>query len=230
MRDWQAIVEERLSNLELEPEEKAEIVAEIAAHLEDAYDAMCRQGVPENEAVERALSQVGTWRELQSRILATKRRECFMRNRIRQLWFPGLLTLFISTASLIVLQRGGFRPVVIGGGADTVLFYWQWLLFLPLLGAFGAYISLRAGGSKASVLLVSAFPAAALATAFLLMLPIGLAAELVMHRHSEFGDVGAGLLRDGLGWIVIPAMALLAGGLLVQSMAGREASRQEVEG
>jgi hypothetical protein len=70
----------------------------------------------------------------------------------------------------------------------------------------------------------------ALATAFLLMLPIGFAAELVMHRQSEWPAVGAALLRDVLGWVVFPALALLAGGLLVQSVIARGASRQQVPG
>jgi len=223
MLDWHQLVEERLRGLTLEPEEKAEVVAELSAHLEDICDAMPRRGVTDEEAVEQALSQVGSWQDLQNGVLATKRRGHFMRNRIRQLWFPGLFTLFLSTTLLIVLQSSGFRPIVIGNGADTVLFYWQWLVLLPLLGAFGAYISLRAGGSTVSVLLVSAFPAAALATAFLLMLPIGVAVELAMQQHSDFGEVGVALLRDGLGWIVIPAIALLAGGMLTQLLTRGEA-------
>ncbi len=226
MRDWQRLVEERLGSLALEPEEKAEIIAEVAAHLEDVYDATRRGGMTEERSVEMALAQVGTWRDLRSRILATKRREHFMRNRILQLWCPGLLTLLLSTGLLIGLQESGFRPSVLGNGAATVPLYWAWLLCLPFLGAFGAYISLWAGGSRSSALLASVFSAVAFASAFLLMLPIGLAAELVTHRHSEFGDVGAGLLRDGLGWIVIPAMALLLGGLACQFLTGRGKLRQ----
>jgi hypothetical protein len=35
MRDWKALVEQRLAGLALEPEESAEVIAEVAAHLED---------------------------------------------------------------------------------------------------------------------------------------------------------------------------------------------------
>jgi hypothetical protein len=43
MRDWKALVEERLATLALEPEEKAEVIAEVAAHLEDICEEMFKQ-------------------------------------------------------------------------------------------------------------------------------------------------------------------------------------------
>lgn len=229
MRDWPELVEERLNGLALEPAEKAEIIAELAEHLEDICDAMSRHGVSEVEAVQRALSQVGSWRSLQSKILAAKRREYFMRNRVRQLWFPGLLTLFLAAFFLISLQMSGFRPYVLHSGASTVLLYWPWLVALLVFGALGAYVSLRAGGSRTTAVLTTVFPAAALAGAFLLMFPIGVTAELVTHRHSDWPMVAAFLLGDGISWLLIPGVALLAGGLLAQAlMTGRGASRQQV--
>jgi len=35
MPDWNALVEQRLAGLALEPEQRAEVIAEVAAHLED---------------------------------------------------------------------------------------------------------------------------------------------------------------------------------------------------
>jgi hypothetical protein len=228
MRDWSRLVEERLGGMALEPEERAEIIAEVAAHLEDSCEEMRKQGIAEEEAVQQALSRVGNWRHLENRVFAVKRREHFMRNRVRQLWLPGLLALLLSILLLMSIQRIGFPPYVTGSGAGSVLLYWPWLLSLPVFGALAAYVSFRAGASRARALLASVFPSAALATAFLLMFPIGLAAELVARRHSDFPAVAEALLRDALGWLVIPGMALLAGGLCAQPLIGRGAPRSPI--
>jgi hypothetical protein len=226
MRDWQKLVEERLSGLALEPEEKAEIIAELAAHLEDVYDAMRRQGIAEEEAAQQALSRVGNWRHLENRVFAVKRREHFMRNRVRQLWVPGFLTMILSTLFLMMLPKLGFQPRLIGSGPNAILFYGPWLLSLLLFGALGAYVSSRAGGSRGTVVLASVFPALALTGAFLSMFPIGFAIERIVGIQEDFGVVATALLKDGIDWIVVPGAVLLAGGLPVQSWMGRGAREQ----
>src|SRR5580765_1661023 len=110
MRDWGALVEQRLAGLVLEPEERTDVIAELAAHLGDICEEMLRQGVTEEEAVRRALSRVGDWRDLKRKIVAAKRREQPMEKRIRQLWIPGFLTLILSMLFLTALQRFGLRP------------------------------------------------------------------------------------------------------------------------
>lgn len=45
MPDWQELVRQRLAGLALDPAERDEIRAELAAHLEDAYEAMLRDGI-----------------------------------------------------------------------------------------------------------------------------------------------------------------------------------------
>src|SRR5215813_6044796 len=116
MRDWEALVQEQMAGLALDPEEKAEVIAEVAAHLEDSCDEMRRQGIAEEEAVQRALSQTGDWKALQGQILAAKRMGHLMRTRVRQLWIPGFLTMILSTLLLMVLRKLGFQPRLIGGG------------------------------------------------------------------------------------------------------------------
>src|SRR5208282_5270202 len=111
MRDWKALVEERLARLALEPAEKSEVIAEIAAHLENLCEEPLRQGMPEEEAVRRALSQVGNWRNFQRKIIKAKRRGPLMEKRVRQLWIPGFLTLILSMLFLTVLQRLGLKPL-----------------------------------------------------------------------------------------------------------------------
>jgi len=150
-----------------------------------------------------------------------------MDRRIRQLWIPGFLTLILSMFFLMAFQRLGFKPRIVGGGPNTVLLYMPWLFSLPFLGALGAYISSRAGGSRGTVLLASVFPALAFTFAFLVMSPIGWGWERITGTRVDFDVVAAALLRDGAGWLLIPGTALLVGGLLAQLVSSpRPSSRK----
>jgi hypothetical protein len=224
VRDWRALVEERLAGLALEPEEKAEVIAEVAAHLEDTCDEMLRQGMTEEEAVRRASSQAGNWRSLQHKILTEKRREQIMEKRIRQLWVPGFLTLILSMLFLTVLYRLGLRARLVWSGPNAILLYTPWLAGLPLIGALGAYVSARAGGSRRTVLLASVFPTIALTFAFLFMFPFSLTIELIAGRPVDFSNVATVLLKDGIGWLVVPGAALFAGGLLAHVLLSTRSS------
>jgi hypothetical protein len=226
MRDWGALVEQRLADLVLEPEERTEVIAEVAAHLEDICEEMLKQGVTEEEAVRRALSRVGDWRDLKRKIFAAKRREQPMEKRIRQLWIPGFLTLILSMLFLTVLYRLGLRARLVWSGPNAILLYMPWLAGLPFFGALGAYISSRAGGSRGTVLFVSVFPALALTFAFLFMFPFSLTIELIVGRPVDFSRVATVLLKDGIGWLLVPGAALLLGGLLAHLLlSARSSSR-----
>jgi hypothetical protein len=228
MRDWKALVEERLAGLALEPQEKAEVIAEVAAHLEDICEGMLKQGITEEAAVRRALSRVGNWRDLQRKISAAKRREHPMKKRVWQLWVPGFLTLILSMLFLTVLYRLGLRARLVSSGSNAILLYAPWLAGLPLFGALGAFLSSRAGGSRANALFVSVFPAIALTFAFLFMFPFSMTIELITGRPVDFSGVATVLLKDGIGWIVAPGAALLAGGLLAHALLSARSSSQRM--
>jgi hypothetical protein len=155
------------------------------------------------------LSKAGNWQDLQRKILAAKRREQPMKKRVWQLWIPGFLTLILSMVFLAVVYRLGLAARLVWSGPSEILLYMPWLAGLPFFGALGAYISSRAGGSRTTVLFVSVFPAFALAFAFLMMFPIGLTIERIMGRPVDFSLVAPVLLRDGIGWILVPGAALL---------------------
>ncbi len=228
MPDWQKLVSQRLSGLTLDAAEKDEVHAELAAHLEESYEALLKEGMPEQAAVHRSLSQVANWQDLQRKIFIAKRREHTMQKRLHQLWIPGFLTLTLSTIFLMTLQRLGFQPRSVSwSGPGTILFYGPWLLSLPVLGAVGACLSSRAGGSRGTVLLASIFPVPALTAAFLSMFPIGLVMERIFNRPLGFSIVATAILRDGIGWILIPGAALLVGGLLVHLLFGRRSSSRD---
>jgi hypothetical protein len=227
MPNWQGLVRQRLSGLALNAAEKDEIYAELAAHLEESYEVFRQQGLPEQEALQRTLAQVADWQDLQRKILIARRREQPMQKRVHQLWFPGLLTMTLSTVFLMTLQKLGFQPRNIGSGPDGILFYAPWLASLPLFGALGAYLSARSGGLPRTMLLASAFPALALTGAFLSMFPIGFVIERIIGRANGFGMLATELLRDGIDWILVPGAALLAGGFLVYLLFDRRAWSKE---
>ncbi len=227
MPNWQELVRQRLSGLALDAAEKDEIHAELAAHLEESYEVFCKEGLPQREAVQRTLVQVADWQDLQRKILIARRREQPMQKRVHQLWIPGFLTLTLSMIFLITLQKLGFQPRIVGSGPNTILFYAPWLASLPFFGALGAYLSAWGGGLLGTVLLASVFPVLALTAAFLLMFPIGFVIERIIGSPVDFSIVATAILRDGIGWILVPGVALLAGGFLVQLLFNRRSLSKE---
>jgi hypothetical protein len=231
MPDWQKVVRQNLAGLRLDAAEKNEVHAELAAHLEETYESLRAEGLADPEAVRQTLAQVADWRDLQRKIFIAKRREHPMKKRVHQLWIPGFLSLTLSTVFLMTLQKNGFQPRIVSwSGPGTILFYVPWLLSLPFIGALGAYLSTRAGGSRGTVLLASVFPVLALTAAFLLMFPIGWIIERIIGSQVDFSVVATALLMNGIGWLLVPGAALLAGGLpillfLSRGLASRNSAR-----
>jgi hypothetical protein len=162
MRDWEATVRERLGGLSLETEDGSEVVAELAAHLEETFEQLRRQGVPEESARERALSQVKDWQDLRRRIQTARRKEDVMTDRVKQVWLPGLLTLFLSMMMLMAIEFFGPQPLFVSASgwrmtAPVAVIYVPWLVSMLLIGAIGAYLAGRAGASPRVTLLSICF-------------------------------------------------------------------------
>jgi len=223
MPDWQNLVGQRLSRLALGDAEKAEVYAELAGHLEETYEFLRRDGVSEQEATQRTLSQVADWTDLQNRITVAKKEEDQVQSRVRQLWIPGFLTLMLSSILLMALQKFGLQPRIISWNElGLMLFYVPWLVALPLFGALGAYLSLRAGGSTRAILFSGVFPVLTFVASLFVILPF----SLVIDRHVASHFRIEGFLNVLIGWVVVPGVALLMGALPVQLLVNRQMDSQ----
>ena len=227
MRDWRKFVQVQLAGLPLSPGTKADVVDELGGHLEEVCEGLQRQGMTEELAAQHAMRQVTDWNALQRHIRNAKEREDLMHNRVRQLWFPGILTLTLSTGLLPTLLQLGLEPRIVSwSGPDTILFYVPWLLTLPLFGALGAYISLCAGGSARAILFSGIFPMLSLASCFFVILPL----SIVLDRSLAFHLTLAGFLGLLLSWVVAPGAALLIGALPIEILHTRKMHSQRVTG
>jgi hypothetical protein len=218
MPDWQKIVSERLADLQLEGSDREDVVAELAGHLEETYEALFKSGLAEAESVRRTLSSVSNWKDLQRKIYSARTKENIMNARVKCVWLPGLLAFFTSMVLLEMAQKFGPQPMVLHLDHPPVLmFYTRWLLILPFAGALGAYLSKRGGGSFLMTLLASIFPVLPFATVFLIALPVGLSIDHAVPHNI----VMAAFFEAMLGWVLAPAVALSIGGFIVQLIFSR---------
>lgn len=221
MPDWQELVRQRLAALALDPAERDEIRAELAAHLEDAYEAMLRDGINNSEAAKRTLCLANDWQDLQRKISVARGGKDTMTNRVTQLWLPGLAAFVLSGGILALMQILRLKAWVLtkNGDLTAVLYVW-WLILLPLIGAVGAYLSWRAGGSERAILLSIVFPVLPFLASILVVLPV----SLIFDRFIAHNIGPMSLIFALFGWVLVPAAALLAGGLTTQHFLSRRSS------
>ena len=178
MRDWEALVREKLVGMDLEPDARGEVIAELAAHLAETCEELRKQGMTEEEAARRALSQVKDWEKLGQSIQIARTEENIMTNRVKQFWFPALVTLLLSMGLLMLIQVFGPSPWTVSRKsgwtfvAPVAVIYLPWLLSLPVIGALGAYLSNRAGGSRRAIYFSIVFPVLPYLAFFAVALPV----------------------------------------------------------
>lgn len=235
MPDWQKLVRRQLSGLSLDATEKDEVHAELAAHLEETYEGLVKEGEAGPAAVQRVLSLAGDWKDLRRRIQMARRKGNNMTNRVRQLWLPGFLTLFTSMSLLILIDFFGPRPQVVHVQpndaynvslqlrswsviAPVAVVYVPWLLTLLLIGASGAYLSYRAGASQRVVFLSILFPVLPYSTFFLIGFPLSL---ILGEKNFTHNIMFSAFLVGLVAWVLLPGAALLVGGLPTHLLLSR---------
>jgi hypothetical protein len=222
MPDWDGLLREKLVGLSLAAGERREVIAELAGHLEETFEELRRQGLAEEAAVERALSQVRDWRLLRRKIQRARMKEDVMTDRVKQVWLPGFLTLFLSMMLLMAIQFFGPKPLFVSTSgwrmtAPVAVIYVPWLLSLLLIGAMGAYLAGRAGASPRAMLLSVLFPVLPYSIFFVIWIPV----SLLLDDHIGHNVMFSALLLGFVAWGVLPGVALLAGGLPVQILRSR---------
>lgn len=229
MPDWEQMLRERLVGLRLEPAVQKEVIAELAGHLEDAYENFLAQGIGANEAQKQAWTEFSNGRELARRIRRAKRGEEKMNNPKKQIWLPGLVTTGLATILLTFLHSAGIRPMAVWAPSESpALFYVPWLLSLPVFGFGGAYWSRRAGGGTGASIIAGVFPSLFYLAFPYLTLPLALVVDRglgpTMAALGWFVFLSRWYL---LNWVALPCIALLVGALPVAMTAGegRAASR-----
>ncbi len=230
MRDWEVRVEQHLVGLALQPTERAEVIAELAAHLEESCEELRKKGMPEEEAVRWTLSEVEDWQSLRLRIQNARTKESIMTNRVKQFWLPSLLTLLLTMGLLMLIQLFGPNPWMVGRKsgwslvAPVAVVYLPWLLSLPAIGAMGAFLSSRAGGSRRAVFSSIVFPVLPYLVFFLLALPVMAIFNDRLAHNIMFGALFVGLFA----WVLAPGAALLTGGLLAQMFLSRRLDSRRI--
>jgi hypothetical protein len=231
MPDWEALVSARLGPVDGDERQRAEIIGELAGHLEDVYLQIRTQGLAESAAVQETLAQVADWEELARRIRLAKREEGIMNERAKGYWLPGLVCFTASMVLLMALQlsfpiqlplypKSCLTPPEVGlthslcGLWDTQMNpytvavpYMLWLLAQPIFGALGAYLSRRGGGERRARMVAGVFPA--------LMFLFALGAVGVI---AVFGERNRFVLEHPIyfatmifPWVILPSLALALG-------------------
>jgi hypothetical protein len=208
MPDWNRLISERMGTLTLSREVRDEVVAELATHLEELYQACRAHGANESQAIETALCQAADWRELGREISHAKNEEGGMNDRSKQFWMPGLVTLTASMLWLMLLQRWNWRPeTTLAYGRPPLAPYLIWLITQPVFGAAGAYFSCRNGGSRLARLAAGMFPSIAMLG---LLIFIALAGFFV-ERNPFLWKHPAYFALIVFPWAIFPALALSIG-------------------
>ena len=145
-----------------------------------------------------------------------------MADRVKQVWLPGFLTLFLSMMLLMTIQFIGPKPWVVSPHgwrvmAPMTVIYVPWLLCLVPIGAMGAYLSSRAGASRRGTFVSIAFPVLPYFVFFLAAFPVC----VILDDHVAHNVMLSALCIGLLAWVVLPGIALLAGGLPVQLLRSR---------
>jgi len=204
MPDWKQIVRKHLHILAVWSPEFTE---ELAAHLEDNYEALLCEGLPSEVAFQQTIGQI----EGRCRVRLVMRflQEELMTGVFREVALPGLLTSAAAYFSRWALALDHIRPKVIWlVGGELPL--WWWCL-LPICGALGALISRRNKGSWLRCVAASLLPSAILGTFVVPIFVVGFTISGLANHYQLVSVRWESLGLVPPGFALIPAFFSLSG-------------------
>src|SRR3984957_3176373 len=223
MPDWQELLRQRLTGLELDSAESAEVIEELAGHLEDQYQCLLQDGVSEKSAIYCVLENLADCRDLKFKIESSRKKELPMNSRVSQFWLPAFFTILLAMSCLMLVEALGFEPWVSsawGGPQGTIPgggVFLPWLIPLPFIGALGAYLSGRAGARRWQIFSSVIFPTVPYLAFFIIGLPI----TLVLEGRVAHNIMPSAFVVGFAVWVLLPAIALLSGGVPVHYFSRR---------
>jgi hypothetical protein len=211
MQDWRETVRERMDSSLLPSQDREQVIAELAAHLEERYQEARSRGLNDAAAVELTLQEVEDWRVLAANICRAKSssEEDPMNYKTKTLFLPALASFASSSLFLLAFSWISLQPyylVRLQSGL-AFWFYVGWLLTQVICGALGAFLSGRAGGSSNARMLAGTFPAIIMFALWAIWIPL-----TALFEHNTF--VRRHPLHYALGifvWVLPPGFALLIG-------------------
>ena len=201
-----------------------EITGELAAHLEDNYEALLHEGLPAEVAFHRTLRQIKGRR---NRWLALRfLKEDLMSDFTRKVALPGLLTFTSSMVIAWALDMAHVQPrtIFLANGLFLSLPI-LWLCLLPFCGGAGALVSHRNGGSRLQRIAASLFPSAIMGAVLLL----SLVSEFAISRFMQDSGRNWALVASALAlwlttYMVLSAISLLLGAAVAEKVRRISAS------
>jgi hypothetical protein len=204
MPDWKQIVRK---NLRVVGVCLPEFTEELAAHLEDSYEALLSEGLSAEVAFQRTVGQIEGRRRV--RLVMRFLQEELMTGFICEVALPGLLTSAVAGSFYWVLALDHI-PAKVAWLVGAQLPVWWWCL-LPICGVLGALLSKRNGGSRLQRTAASLLPSAILCTLVLMIFVVGFTMSgLVNHYQLVSARLESlGIVPPGFG--LVPAVFSLLG-------------------